>query len=387
MPDEFREMVQMIRQVELALGPSKIENRSLSQGAKLNKEILGKSLVYSDDLTAGTILDTTMIEVKSPGQGLPPSQIQSVIGKTIRCNVNKDDFLFLEHFSKEKFNHFFQDQPSLLWGVPVRPHDVFKMHRRFNAPVYEFHLSYRDLERDFPTGDWAKFSDKRLLVHAPELFENSELLNLCAEDESFTRRSRINLQKVIDFSNELARLTKNPGQIGIIANVGGFSTHEFKPVSQRADLYEKTADSLTQLKHKNTEILIQNMAPFPWHFGGQRYQNIFCDPDEILKFCKNHNTRICLDTSHLSMLCTYHTLDFDESFKKLLPVTSHFHMSDAAGLNGEGVVIGEGDVNFNQVIRSILDHQTFIVETWQGHKAGGQGFSDDLTKLEKLLND
>ena len=40
------------------------------------------------------------------------------------------------------------------------------------------------------------------------------------------------------------------------------------------------------------------MSPFPWHFGGQRYQNIFMDPDEIINFCKkakDHPINVTID--------------------------------------------------------------------------------------------
>ena len=58
-------------------------------------------------------------------------------------------------------------------------------------------------------------------------------------------------------------------------------------------------------------------------------------------------------------------------------------MSDAKGTNGEGVQMGEGDVNFKAVMSNIQKEQTFIVETWQGHKNGGNGFLIDLKYLEK----
>ena len=46
------------------------------------------------------------------------------------------------------------------------------------------------------------------------------------------------------------------------------------------------------------------MPPFPWHFGGQRFHNLFMDADEIVSFCKKFNKRICLDVSHSKLYCT-----------------------------------------------------------------------------------
>ena len=80
-------------------------------------------------------------------------------------------------------------------------------------------------------------------------------------------------------------------------------------------------------------ITIQNMAPFPWHFGGQRYQNIFADPSEIVEFASEMIV-ITLDTSFYVL--QIQKLDFSAAIIKLLPYTAHIHMSDASGLNGEG---------------------------------------------------
>ena len=41
-PEEFKQMVHMIREVEVALGDLEVLDRSLSQGVKLNRENLGK---------------------------------------------------------------------------------------------------------------------------------------------------------------------------------------------------------------------------------------------------------------------------------------------------------------------------------------------------------
>ena len=38
---------------------------------------------------------------------------------------------------------------------------------------------------------------------------------------------------------------------------------------------EKFANTLDKLDMKDVELIPQTMAPFPWHFGGQRFQNIF----------------------------------------------------------------------------------------------------------------
>ena len=47
------------------------------------------------------------------------------------------------------------------------------------------------------------------------------------------------------------------------------------PREERTQLYENFANSLERLNLNGVELIPQTMAPFPWHFGGQRYQNLF----------------------------------------------------------------------------------------------------------------
>ena len=39
-------------------------------------------------------------------------------------------------------------------------------------------------------------------------------------------------------------------------------------------LYDRFVNSLDKLDLTGVELIPQTMAPFPWHFGGQRYQNL-----------------------------------------------------------------------------------------------------------------
>ena len=151
-------------------------------------------------------------------------------------------------------------------------------------------------------------------------------------------------------------------------------------------MYEVVGQRLSKIDETGCEITIQNMAPFPWHFGGQRYQNIFAYPSEIIEFCDKFNRKITLDTAHLSMHCSFREENFIQSISALSPWIAHWHMSDALGINGEGVAMGEGDVNFRKVLQVLTPEQTFIVETWQGHKNDGHGFKTDLAYLSDARN-
>ena len=60
----------------------------------------------------------------------------------------------------------------------------------------------------------------------------------------------------------------------IVANIGGFSMDKPIPKSETKKYYEQFFESLSELDAEGVEIIPQTMAPFPWHFGGQRYQTI-----------------------------------------------------------------------------------------------------------------
>jgi len=152
--------------------------------------------------------------------------------------------------------------------------------------------------------------------------------------------------------------------------------------------YERFKISLVELDMEGVELIPQTMAPFPWHFGGQRYQNIFVKIDEIVEWCNKLNLRMCFDISHTQLTCNYFGLDFYDFAEKIAPFTAHLHLGDAKSLNGEGLQVGDGDIDFlrlGKILEAGCPDASFIPEIWQGHKNGGEGFWIALDRLEKLL--
>ena len=382
-PLEFAALIEGIRQVEKAL-PWKGPGRHASQGELLNRENLGKSVIAARTIAAGEIFDESMLRVASPGQGLPPYRLPELLGKAAVRGLQAGDFVFASDLDGAQAHPRAYAFP-VKWGVPVRYHDFRDYQRMISPDLFEFHLSYRDLDVD-PRPFLEETACTRLVVHAPELFANSELLDLAADDVKYRRRSIANLQRVIDATRQIAEFFPQADSRLIVANIGGFSADAPFALSHRPVLYERFFESCTALDFGDTELIPQNMAPFPWHFGGQRHQNIFMMPDEMAAVCVERGIRLCLDLSHLRMTCTHFRLDFKAMLERLLPHTAHLHVADAAGVNGEGVLMGTGDVEWAPAWRAITRHTTagFIPEVWQGHKDHGSGFWAALDFLSAL---
>ena len=81
-PDEFKQMVDSIRNVEKALGTVSYE---LSDKMKSNREF-SRSLFVVEDMKKGDIITEENVRSIRPGFGLPPKYLNEIIGK----KVNKD---------------------------------------------------------------------------------------------------------------------------------------------------------------------------------------------------------------------------------------------------------------------------------------------------------
>ena len=382
-PGEIRRLMEGIRQIDVAL-PVHFASRQPSQGEMLNRENLSKSVVAKHAIAKGSAITREALTVASPGQGIAPYKLVELIGRAAIRDIRQGDFL-VEADLLGTVNVYTERKFPILWGVPVRYHDFRDYKERINPDLYEFHHSYRDLGLD-PKGYIEPVDCRRLVVHAPELFENSELLDLVSNDLGYRRRSIDNLKRVIETTENLRPFFPKADSALILANVGGFSMDAPVSAGKRREYYDRFAEEVSRIDFGSTELIPQNMAPLPWHFGGQRYQNIFMYPDEIVAECKATGHRICLDLSHLSMTCSYFGFDLIEALKKLLPVTVHLHIADAKGMNGEGVGLGDGDIDWSKAWPMIaaVPGIGFIPEIWQGHKNFGEGFWIALTYLANL---
>jgi N-acetylneuraminate synthase len=80
-------------------------------------------------------------------------------------------------------------------------------------------------------------------------------------------------------------------------------------------------------------------------------------------------------------------VDFYEQVKILLPLIRHLHVSDGSGTDGEGLQVGDGNIDWVRFFQLIRPGQpdgyngTMIPEIWRGHQRNGEGF---LIAIERL---
>jgi N-acetylneuraminate synthase len=70
----------------------------------------------------------------------------------------------------------------------------------------------------------------------------------------------------------------------------------------------------------------------------------------------------------------------------LAPHAEHLHLVDATGVDGEGVQVGDGEVDWALLARQLDELApgvSFIPEIWQGHVNEGEGFWIALERLEQ----
>jgi N-acetylneuraminate synthase/sialic acid synthase len=92
-PIGMHKMIRDLHRARVALGDG-VKRVLPSEAGAVTK--MGKKLVASRRLPAGHVLTEADIAVKSPGDGLPPSDLERVVGRTLLQAVDPDDAIALE---------------------------------------------------------------------------------------------------------------------------------------------------------------------------------------------------------------------------------------------------------------------------------------------------
>jgi len=385
LPDELTAMVNDIRAVEESMGQS--TTRELTQGELMNREVLAKSVSAQRKILKGETIKEADLLIKGPGKGLQPNRMSDLVGMVSPRDVNEGAFFYdsdLDGIIEKKTSYTF-NRPV---GIPVRYHDFTELSSGVDLDFVEFHLSYKDLEVDLDSLLPAS-SGLGVAIHAPELFKGDHLLDLASYNDSYRNHSIVEMQKVVEHSNTVKKRFPSTESPALVLNAGGWNSEGFLGSEEVTKKYQILKDSLKKINFDGVILAIQTMPPFPWHFGGQSYHNLFVDANEIVEFCKTTGHKVCLDVSHTMMACNYYGWDLYDFVEKIAPYVVHMHIVDAKGPDGEGITVGEGDVDFKrlgELLERVLPNVQFIPEVWQGHKNSGEGFWQALSYLEENFN-
>ena len=370
-PQGFKKMVRDIRQISQALGAG--EEKFFSRGEILNREVLGKSLVARRQIHPGETILPEMVAVKGPALGISPQRYSELIGRVAERVIEEDE-PFQERDLGIKVYLDVEHSLPMEYGFTVRFRDYDDL-LEYQPRLLEYHFTDQDLDEHYPGGDHSM----KLITHAPEFWERT-LVDLCSTSERQRRASVHLMQKTIDLTREMA-----PHFIGtpkVIVHPGAMSLDH--PIENRQALYDNLRRSVQELDYQGVELLLENLPPHPWYFGGQWLTNAFMDACEIRDFVTSMGLDMCFDTSHAKLYCNWAHLDFYEQVKVLLPYIRHLHLSDGSGLDGEGLQIGEGNIDWVRFFRVLGDyHGTMIPEIWRGHQRQGEGFLIAIQRLSE----
>jgi N-acetylneuraminate synthase/sialic acid synthase len=93
-PVGMRKMIRDLRRARLALGDGVKRVLPGEESAMIK---MGKTLVAARDLPAGHLLTAADVAVKSPGGGLPPYELDRLLGRRLSQALRADDVIRFEH--------------------------------------------------------------------------------------------------------------------------------------------------------------------------------------------------------------------------------------------------------------------------------------------------
>ena len=385
-PDELLVLKRSIDETLQALGSIDCLEREISQGEALNLVSLSKGCYLRKDKNAGDEVLEKDLKYCSPCVGIKPQEFQRLDSKVLSRSIKKDSPLLLSHFDNDNKK---PDTRNLgLFGIPVRMSDLSECDEIFQPKFMEYHIFATDLEIDV-TRHSDQLIDKRFIYHAPEQYIDGFVLDLVSKDEEIVKRSKKELQKCIDWILILHEASGNPEKPSVILNCGGHTTdiNEIHKLDKKR-AFEELAKTLEKYEKEGIKILPQTMPPLPWFYGGQAYHRLFVDLNEIIEFQAYKKNYFCLDVSHSFLACKNLDKDFYYLVEEVNQYIKHCHISDGRQPNGEGLQVGEGDIEFQKVIKilSLKDgNKSWIPEIWNGHLNNFSGFKCAIERINQLM--
>jgi sialic acid synthase SpsE len=89
-PDELKQMVKAIREVEEAMGNG---IKRFTMAEKEVRKVVRRSVVAKTDISRGTVITEEMLDAKRPGIGIEPKYIDMLIGRKARKDIKRSQLI------------------------------------------------------------------------------------------------------------------------------------------------------------------------------------------------------------------------------------------------------------------------------------------------------
>lgn len=383
----FGELAAEIREYETVLGrPSKQESR----GEMANQDLLGKGLVLARDVQAGTPISADNVVAQLPPRGVTTRQWFDVLGAQASRDLKAGEYLFSTDVVHPSVggadDRTARDAPDFSAmpgkrGCVVRLKDLDEMIAGREYDYVEVHYAAGDLDQPDNCPDY----DLDLVVHMPE-YASGVLLDLVSYDEALRRYSIEIINRVMDKTRAVRKhFLRSTEDVKFVLHPGALTYPDLLVDPDRQ--YELFSDSLGRLRQDGIEVLVENMTPFPWFLQGdwsikQGVSNSFLDPARMAEFLTEHGYRMCLDLCHAQLHCTNTGTTLLEYMTTVKPHVAHIHFSDSTGVDGEGIQVGDGEMDWQEICEVFADHQHgWTPEIWNGHHDHGAKFWDAHRRL------
>ncbi len=354
--------------------------RVVNQGERINIQNLGSSLYATRNIYRGELATTGDFELRAPRKGLTPGDFDGLSSRVVTLNICAGEPALASHFERpvvplSTAATEFCDSYGI--SIPIRLHDAKKLQELFPIENFELHLSYGEVQiyKESRNSFFESIDFKKSYsVHLPDYLPGNRLIDPLSRIPAVRSDSLQLILACVRLAKELEQFSGKS-----VPMVGSFS--RILPEGKEAT-YRELADFVNGIKEKDgVDILPQWLPKIAWYFGGAEELSMFCEEDDIY-FALRHNLRICLDISHLILSANFAKQDWKVWYDRLIAISSHIHLADASGIDGEGVEFGAGDLSD---ARSILAMPPRVVlEVWQGHLSNGEGFRKAIDYLGRV---
>ena len=249
-------------------------------------------------------------------------------------------------------------------------HDYQQIEKMMPINAFEFHLSFDEALSEIDTTIFSKKNNYS--IHLPDYINSYKLMDPFSNNKDQRELSLNIIENTVKFALRLQDLTGNNVPI-----VGSFSIiHEDKD-----NFYESHNNLFRSYQNRGVEIIPQWLPPIAWYFGGSVTLNVMNNIDDI-EYIKKYDMNICMDICHLLLGQNYFKFSANLILDELKSKIKHIHIADAAGIDGEGLPIGKGELKNTQLLKKILGLNCLkVIEVWQGHLDNAAGFKEEVIKL------